>query len=70
MACTGSSLRWSSLFLLDAARGVTSPALDSADFASDPSWSPDGTRVAHRVLRLPFGDDPGVPAHVVVGWDR
>jgi len=39
----------SSLFLIDVTRGVTSPALDAADVASDPTWSPDGTRVAYRV---------------------
>jgi Tol biopolymer transport system component len=22
------------------------------------------------LLRLPYGDDPGVPVHVIVGWDR
>jgi hypothetical protein len=22
------------------------------------------------LLRLPFGEDPGVPVHVIVGWDR
>ena len=39
----------SSLFLLDTARGVTSPALDAPDAASDPTWSPDGTHIAYRI---------------------
>ena len=39
----------SSLFLIDATRGVTSAALDSSDAASDPTWSPDGAGVAYRV---------------------
>jgi Tol biopolymer transport system component len=38
-----------SLFLIDSARGVTAPALDSADAASDPTWSPDGARIAYRI---------------------
>jgi Tol biopolymer transport system component len=38
-----------SLFLIDTERGVTAPARDSADPASDPTFSPDGTRIAYRV---------------------
>ena len=42
----GSSAR---LFLLDSLRGITSPALDSPDQASDPTWSWDGTHIAYRL---------------------
>jgi hypothetical protein len=42
----GSSSR---LFLLDSLRGITSPALDSPDQASDPTWSSDGTHIAYRM---------------------
>ena len=45
--------RWrgssSSLFLLDSTRGITSLALDSPDTASDPTWSPDATRIAYKI---------------------
>jgi Tol biopolymer transport system component len=37
------------LFLLDGVRGVTALALDSPDSASDPTFSPDATRIAYRV---------------------
>jgi dipeptidyl aminopeptidase/acylaminoacyl peptidase len=38
------------LFLLDAARGITSTALDAGTGTpSDPTFSPDGTRIAYRL---------------------
>jgi Tol biopolymer transport system component/tRNA A-37 threonylcarbamoyl transferase component Bud32 len=38
------------LFLLDAARGITSPVLDpGTGTPSDPTFSPDGTRIAYRL---------------------
>ena len=39
----------SGIFLIDLVRGVTSPASDPADAPSDPTFSPDGTRIAYRM---------------------
>jgi Tol biopolymer transport system component len=73
------------LFYLDSAGRVTSVSLPGSDprraaapralFETDvePSSSFDQLAVASRdrfLLRLPFGDDPGVPVHVILGGDR
>jgi hypothetical protein len=51
IAATRRSGASSGLWLLDTARGITAAALESADSstsASDPTWSPDGARIAYR----------------------
>ena len=49
IAATRRSGASSALWLLDTTRGITSAALDSQDSASDPTWSPDGSRIAYRM---------------------
>lgn len=73
------------LFYLDRAGRLTSVKLPGSDprragapqplfeAALQPSNVFDQFAVASRdrfLFRLPFGEDPGVPVHVIVGWDR